>query len=125
MSSRVIPVALTPEMVAEVGRIGELRSPTEACGLVLPRPLKGRWIVELPNRSLEADSYELWSDDIACVLESWLEEAAEQDWARLTVWHTHPAGNVGPSRSDLECKRPEVSYLVVALTPDGPVPTWF
>jgi proteasome lid subunit RPN8/RPN11 len=34
------------------------------------------------------------------------------------IWHTHPSGNVGPSRGDLLHKLGDLSYLVVSINPE-------
>lgn len=47
------------------------------------------------------------------------------EWEDVILWHTHPAGGVGPSRVDLANKVPHLQHLVVSITPDGPVPTWY
>lgn len=119
-------VVLDGSQVAEIGRIGLERRPSEACGILLPYPWKGRQVFELPNRAeLHHDKFEMHSDDIVITLQDWVDSTPEATWDMLTVWHTHPAGNIGPSKADLEERSEHCGNLVVALTEDGPIPTWF
>lgn len=37
------------------------------------------------------------------------------DWSKVIVWHTHPAGTIGPSQRDLEHAHPDIQYLVVTI----------
>jgi proteasome lid subunit RPN8/RPN11 len=118
---------LVGDSLAAIGRIGRARSPREACGLLLPHPdALDRVVIELPNRSLTPDfEYEFKAEDAAIEL-----EAGHRDGWHLidevAIWHTHPAGLIGPSDQDVARKIPGVHYLVVALDEDGSnIPTWF
>jgi len=109
----------------EIERLGKLRAPNEACGILLDMPWKKAdgsisFVKELPNRALDEGRYRVDPDDIRLVLEG-LEEVED-----VAVWHTHPSGYIGPSRGDMQ-NRPEANIfmLVVALTEQGPVATWF
>lgn len=109
----------------EIDRLGRHRKPTEACGILLTRPRITAdgvsWIIELPNRSkIPRNSYEINPDDLKLAMANIPADLA-------AVWHTHPGGLVGPSAGDIACRPdPEIiKMLVVALTDDGPVPTWF
>ena len=114
---QVIPQVSEHELV-EIDRIGKLRAPTEACGLLLSVPHHGRTVIELPNRSLTAeDHYEFKGSDAYIELKDYDDE--------LVVWHTHPGGLIGPSRDDMRTRHEDYWYLVVTLTPEGPVPTFF
>lgn len=44
---------------------------------------------------------------------------------RVTLWHTHPGGGVGPSREDMRNKTPLKYHLVLALVEGDIVPTWY
>lgn len=82
--------------------------------------------MELPNRSLGGtDSYAISTADIRLELHEWAQDKDPAELNKMAVWHTHPAGNIGPSKRDMHYRDPEVSYLVVALTEKGPIPTWF
>lgn len=103
--------------LAEIARIGTLRAPNEACGILI----RGNGVLELPNRSPAPESsYVLNSRDVEEVLDS---EIRGED---VAIWHTHPRGLIGPSEGDMKDRLPDhVQMLVVALTEDGPVPAWF
>lgn len=79
------------------------------------------FIKELPNRTLEGEgSYRVEAADIRLVLDG-LEEVED-----VAVWHTHPSGFVGPSEGDMKNRPdPNIFMLVVALTDQGPIATWF
>lgn len=124
---RTSPLFTTLDLaLPEIERLGRQRAPVEACGLLLDIPRKKAdgtvsAIVELPNRSIDgAGTYRIEPDDIRLALEN-LEEVED-----IAVWHTHPSGFIGPSKGDME-NRPELGIymVVVALTDDGPVATWF
>jgi proteasome lid subunit RPN8/RPN11 len=51
-------------------------------------------------------------------LAEWLESVDEAARESLVIWHTHPSGNVGPSRGDLLHKLGDLSYLVVSINPE-------
>lgn len=123
------PTSMMPELseasLLEIARLGGLRFPNEACGLLLEIPYRdghGRMthIVELPNRSLRpSDSYMMSQDDLRLTME-------DKPDQKVAAWHTHPGGLVGPSAKDMQARPPdEIPMLVVAMTDYGPVPAWF
>lgn len=110
----------------EIEVVGKLRAPNEACGVLLDMPWRKAdgtmsFVKELPNRSMDgAGTYRVDADDIRMVLEG-LEEVEE-----VAIWHTHPSGYIGPSKGDMQNRpMPDIWMLVVALTEDGPVASWF
>lgn len=111
--------------LVEIEKLGKLRAPVEACGILLDAPWQKAdgtlsWVKELPNRSLQAGRYEIDVKDLQQVLEG-LEDVED-----IAVWHTHPSGYIGPSKGDMENRpNPEIKMLVVSLTEAGPIPTWF
>lgn len=111
------------EDIAEIVRLGTLRSPREACGLLLTRHDAGPRIAEVPNRATTLNDVLMGRDEIQIALAELLgpPPGYEGDLgAELVLWHTHPSGNVGPSRTDMKMKRQlgDVRCLVVAL-PSG------
>lgn len=115
--SVIIP-QLSEQALDEIARIGNLRLPNEACGLLLLSPHRGQWVVELPNRSkAPRDSFQFYGSDASLELEGYDDG--------VIIWHTHPGGGIGPSRDDMKTRHPEYWYLVVALTESGPVATFF
>lgn len=110
----------------EIEKLGKLRAPREACGLLLDIPVSRAdgsisYVKELPNRSLDAEgTYRIEASDIRLCLEN-LEEVED-----VAVWHTHPSGFIGPSKGDLDNRpEPNIYMVVIALTDNGPVATWF
>lgn len=121
-----LKVVLTPQLINQIAHFGELRRPIEACGVLIPEPYKGSQVFELPNRSLAGtDRYEMSTHDIQLILQGWFETTPRERWDEMVVWHTHPGGNIGPSRGDMQNRHPDLTYLVVTLTETGPVASWF
>lgn len=121
-------MVLEQEMINTIADIGRTRGPHEACGLLLPTPIRGVQVIELPNHSESPeDSFELRGNDMISALETVLGTVTEDMIPGLTVWHTHPSGGVGPSRMDLQNKAAYMNNLVVTLFDDGkpPLATWF
>lgn len=78
------------------------------------------FIKELPNRSMQAGKYKIDPADLRLVLDG-LEDVED-----VAIWHTHPSGFLGPSEGDLLYRPdPQIWMVVVALTEQGPVATWF
>lgn len=49
-----------------------------------------------------------------------------EDVEDAAVWHTHPSGHIGPSRGDMQNRPTQtIPMIVIALTDDGPIATWF
>jgi proteasome lid subunit RPN8/RPN11 len=113
---------LDRHVVEEIARVGRARVPNEACGLLLPTPHKAKRIWEMPNRSkYPRDSFEMHGSDMAISLEDW-----DGDFEDIVIWHTHPGGNVGPSRYDIENRVEKLANLVVSIPEKGkPLATWF
>lgn len=124
---RTSPLFSTLELaLPEIEKLGRDRAPVEACGLLLDIPRRKAdgsvsAIVELPNRSMDGiGTYHIEPRDIRLALEN-LEEVED-----VAIWHTHPSGFIGPSKGDMQ-NRPDsgIYMVVVALTDDGPIATWF
>lgn len=115
-------------LVEEMASIGRDRSPSEAAGVLLPFPFRGRQIIELPNRSLTPhDHFEMRGEDLVLALEEFASvHTSPKVWNELVLWHTHPSGNVGPSKYDLQHKMPNLRHLVVSLPEEGEaLATWY
>lgn len=119
---------LEPRVVNTIAEIGRQRAPKEACGLLLPTPINGVQVIELPNYSDNPeDSFEMKGQDMFRALEM----AFQGDFpaelvASLTAWHTHPKGNLGPSPFDMHNKPAHLKSLVVTLDDSGGAKaTWY
>lgn len=121
-------IVLEPEIVREIERIGKDRAPAEACGVLLPFKFRGQQVLEMPNRSSTPhDEFVMRSDDVKIALEDFCEvHTSVEVWSRIAIWHTHPNGNLGPSRTDVHNKPEDTDCLVVSLYDDQPAKaTWY
>lgn len=113
-----------PDDVDEIVRLGTLRSPSEACGLLLTRADGGVRIAEVPNRAAEPYHDVLMSnEDLTEALRGMVGDPGRYPGnltRELVVWHTHPGGLVGPSKVDMEFRRKlgDTRCLVVTI-PSG------
>ena len=99
---------------------------TELCGVLVPTLLHGSHIVILPNRSpFPHSQFHIRGEDLRLALEGWLEANDTELWTEVVFWHTHPGGGIGPSTTDLQNKPKGARSLVIALTKDGPVLTFY
>lgn len=121
------PVQVSPDVLGEIVNIGLKRRPNEACGVILPTPYRGRQVFEMPNRSkTPANEFKMTSEDILLTLEEWATNNPEAIWENITIWHTHPSGKDGPSKTDLNNRIVHCGNLVVALHDEGHgTATWF
>ena len=114
---------LRDEDLRAIAEIGHLRKPNEACGVLLDDPHKGQRVFELPNRALTVDDeFAMRGEDVVMVLEGYAGGPES-----MTIWHTHPGGQLGPSRADLGERPGDFGYLVVTLfiDPRDAKPTWY
>lgn len=119
-------IFLSEKILAEIEQIGRQRLPIEACGVLLPSDWRNSQVVELPNRSLTPhNEYVIWPDDLEVAIGEWAHKVDHQARDAVAVWHTHPSGNVGPSRLDMQKRIEGAAYLVVAIQDDAAIPTWF
>jgi proteasome lid subunit RPN8/RPN11 len=118
----MITTLLEEKIVQEIAALGRERAPAEACGILLPTPHKGERVWEMPNRSLHPqDSFTMHGTDIKLSVGDW-----EGDFREMVIWHTHPAGNIGPSREDLRGRLDRVGNLVITLLPNNEAKaTWY
>jgi len=126
MTQILTPCEVTEELVAEVVRIGELRLPIEACGVILPFKFRGRQVIELPNRSKTPETaFEFRASDLSISLEKWVDTyPSYASLEKITIWHTHPSGHVGPGQFDLEHRVTGCGNLVVSMG-EKPCATWY
>ena len=109
-------------MEATLTQLVKLRTPIEAVGLILPDDT----VVELANRSDHPrDSFKLFGEDIIFVLQEYKFALTQETIEQTTLWHSHPSGGMGPSTTDLKQKAPGLSHLVLTLSGDEVVPTWY
>jgi proteasome lid subunit RPN8/RPN11 len=105
---------ISPEIVDQVVQFGISRAPHEACGLITPDSM----VVELPNSSLEPyKAYDIKVDDLVNALNQYIARSHNCQFGPddVVVWHTHPAGSIGPSKGDMREKMRGFRYLVVSI----------
>lgn len=110
---------VTEEVVEAIQVIGDKRAPDEACGIVFA----DNRVLEVENESSLDHTCNFHFGDLRSVIRQIRAAGITGfmfDGAYL-IWHTHPAGSVGPSLEDLRARVKGVDYLVVALTENGPV----
>lgn len=91
-------------------------APNEAVGLIL----SDGSVVELVNHSPHpAANFEIRREDLVYHL------MREEDPSKVSLWHSHPSGGIGPSRVDIQNRTPFASHLVVSLVDGVIVPTWY
>jgi proteasome lid subunit RPN8/RPN11 len=119
--SPLIQAALvTPEIVDQVCCLGQAAEPLEACGIITPDGA----VVRVPNVSPEPHRhYQLEAAGLVNAMREYTERAnvelSELERGHFIIWHTHPNGEVGPSKVDMRQKVAGFRYLVVAM-PAGP-----
>lgn len=79
--------------------------------------------MKLPNSSPHpASSYVISTKDLVDALEQYINRSGihptDLPMDHFIVWHTHPGGNIGPSKGDMTTKVEGFQYLVVTM-PDG------
>lgn len=111
-------MTLRKSVLAELQAIAERHAPHEAVGLLIDE----RIVIPLRNHSSHPENtFELLKVDIVNALRaSDLPETYD-----LAIWHSHPSGGVGPSRTDLRNRVNGVRHLVVSLVDGELVPTWY
>lgn len=105
-----------PKQIEEIRRLGNLRAPNEAGGLILP---DGQ-VWELPNRADQygqdpTQNFHLSTEDLRALVRKWCDENPGEEEIAPIIWHTHPNGLVGPSNVDLEQRLDNLKYLVVTI----------
>lgn len=109
-------VLITQEAAVALQKIALLRAPVEAVGLMMP----DEEILELPNRAEEGTSnFSFMPEDIVIAMELHDIDPEIVHWEDVILWHSHPSGGVGPSRTDMRHKLPRMQHLVITLMPDG------
>jgi len=91
------------------------KAPREAVGLLTN---DGR-IIELSNLASDPGiNFEISRAEL-------LEKLTGEELEELTLWHSHPSGGVGPSRTDMQQKIPFVHHLVVTIVDNDLVYTYY
>jgi proteasome lid subunit RPN8/RPN11 len=103
-------------VVPRIIELGMAEAPREACGLVIPcldEP-PDEWVRPLRNRHPHPEqAYEIDPLTVKGLLEDL--QRQERVWEDVLIWHTHPQGQVGPSKGDMDYRHLGLKYLVVSL----------
>lgn len=111
---------LSPEVLDQVLALGRESAPEEACGIITP-DLR---VVSLPNTTTtdSVSSYAVQGEDLVEAISAYVDRSGVDleslTRAHFIIWHTHPSGQVGPSKGDLENRLPDFQYVVVTM-PNG------
>jgi proteasome lid subunit RPN8/RPN11 len=96
----MLEMTLDVDQLRDLSNAYHLRHPTEACGVIIPSPHKGKTVFEMPNRSLTPhDSFMLKGEDLKLELQDWF-LTHEDELPGVIFWHTHPSGDPKPSKAD-------------------------
>ncbi|MGA2111183.1 MAG: M67 family metallopeptidase [Anaerolineales bacterium] len=107
---------LRRQHLAEMKRAVVGAAPEEACGLVLGVADRGWQVVAIENVLHSPGRFRL--EGTAQVRA--MVEAEQKGWQLVGVFHSHPAGPIHPSPTDLaEAAYPEAIYLIWAPGPSG------
>lgn len=108
------PVLLTQVTTEALHNLILRRAPVEAVGLLIDDE-----ILELPNRADNGTSnFSFVPEDIAIAIENARIDIELIHWEDVILWHSHPSGGVGPSRTDMRHKVPRVQHMVLTITDD-------
>ena len=109
-------ILVSNQTEAELHRIAKLRVPHEAVGLILP----GERVVEVPNHSETPET-----NFVATRADMVTHLTSDMDLEEVALWHSHPGGGVGPSRTDMRSKTPFRHHLVVSIVNEDLVLSWY
>lgn len=117
-SSESLGAILPPEGATHDRLVGMIRDklPNESVGLLTSDGI----IIELTNKapspenSFEVDKLELLH---------WIEQLGTVEG--LALWHSHPQGGIGPSRTDMQQRIPFLHHLIVSIVDDDVVYSFY
>lgn len=120
------PLSIPEEALREMTEAAVAALPNETGGMLFPEALgsSGKWVKVLLNHAPDPTNA-MWfqNQEVIDAGLEWVEHP--NDWSKLTLWHSHPGGNIGPSRRDMKGKIPQMGNLVIALVDGEGIPTWY
>lgn len=99
----------------QLKQIIQKRLPAEAVGLIL----NDGTVVELTNLAEVDSNFQVTRKEILEAL------STESSIENVALWHSHPNGGVGPSRTDMVEKTPLPYHLVLSVVNSDLVATWY
>jgi proteasome lid subunit RPN8/RPN11 len=107
--------SLEGPLARSIATLASEAAPAEAVGLIL----SDGCVVALTNLASANNAFRVSKTEILDAL------GTESDFKNVAFWHSHPAGGVGPSRTDMANKMPFSYHLVVSLVNGDPIFTWY
>lgn len=120
------PISVSQSVIDEIVQIGMERAPFEACGILLLGSWKTPWrtgVRRIDNRATNPVGNSVMSSDdildaVIGLSGAHLDNSLLHE--HLVFWHTHPHGQVGPSRIDSENRNQvNVGRCLVVTIPSG------
>lgn len=117
-SSESSGVILPPDGATHDRLVGMVKDklPNESVGLLTADGI----IIELTNKA-ELPENNFVVDKLELL--HWIEQLGSVDG--LTLWHSHPGGGIGPSRTDMQQRIPFLHHLVVSIVDDDVVYSFY
>ena len=113
---------LIDELMPHLQPIIEKRVPNEAVGLILPN---GQ-VVELLNHAYDpSTAFAVKGKDIQDVFVAYKLPLTRDTIRDSVLWHSHPGGNIGPSRTDMKNKLELMQHLVLSVIDGEIVASWY
>lgn len=103
--------------------------PQEAVGLLWEQPGHAPGVTRL--RNISEDPEHSYAVNVSEMREAFEAESgrdivtAIDEGCLLTLWHSHPSGQVGPSRGDMRERLDGLQYMVISVTDAGLLATLF
>jgi len=103
--------------------------PREAVGLLVEQP--GTFAEVIPLTNISEDPEHSYQVEVAEIKRAFASHGgrdiltAISEGCSLTLWHSHPSGQVGPSRGDMRERLEGLQYMVIAVTEAGLQATLF
>lgn len=96
-------------------------APREVGGIII----SGKRVLVLTNHSDHPENQFLFYLSELRHLAEYYQVPLDRIEEDVVLWHTHPAGGVGPSREDMRNKTPLKHHLVLSYVDGDMVPTWY
>ncbi|MEK7278690.1 MAG: M67 family metallopeptidase [Chloroflexota bacterium] len=107
---------LSPTHLAQIYAHVEAGKPNEACGLLGGRGGKVEKVYLMENAARSPVRYSMEPEALIRVIE----ETEERGWDLVGIFHSHPAGPLSPSATDIaEAYYPDSAYVICAPDADG------
>ena len=107
-----LPVSIARELVVRAAK----DSPLETCGLL--GGVEGRVLAHYPGTNVEASTVRYEMDPRQVVRA--MQDILAHGWELTAIYHSHPAGPSGLSKTDLDLAfYPDSAYIVVSSRPAG------